>query len=50
MRDSQQDRGHDDPWPAGTTPVNFSWNARPQDAHRHEPPSGASGRRSVSPQ
>jgi hypothetical protein len=50
MRDRQQDLGHDEAGVAGTTPVNFSWNARAQLAQRHEPPSGASGRRSVSPQ
>jgi hypothetical protein len=50
MRDSQQHRAHDEPWPAGTTPVNFNRNARAQLAQRQAPPSGPSGRRSVSPQ
>jgi hypothetical protein len=50
MRDRQQDLAHDEAEVAGTTPVNFNWNARAQLAQRHEPPSGASGRRSVSPQ
>ena len=35
---------------AGTTPVNVNLNARAQLAQRQEPASGASGRRSVSPQ
>ena len=49
--DSQQNGpGHGEPRRAGTTPVNFSWNARAQDAQRHAPPAGPSGRRSVSPQ
>jgi hypothetical protein len=50
VRHRQQDLAHDEARPAGTTPVNFNQNARAQLAQRHEPPSGASGRRSVSPQ